>query len=117
MMKLDRFGWDTGYELFWYQAGQHFIETLQHEESLFIFWMERYVALSAMAVNDLQGRAWLDELQRSSARRILAQSLMPPAIPVLPEDDQQQISKLLSSLLYEQGSPLQKQFLQLLMRR
>lgn len=65
MTKLDRFDWHEDYELFWHHAGKHFIETLQ-EESLFIFWIERYLALSVMAVNDLQGRAWLDELQRSS---------------------------------------------------
>lgn len=116
MAKLDRFNWDQDYELFWHHAGKHFLEGLQ-EESLFIFWMERYLALSVMAVNDLQGRAWLDELQRSPARRMLAQSLMPPAIPILLQEDQQQISKLLPSLLHEQGAPLQKQFLQLLMRR
>ena len=104
------------YELFWHHAGKYFSETLKGE-SLFIFWMERYLALSEMETDDLQGRAWLDELQRSPARRMLAQSLMPPAIPILPEEDQQQISKLLPSLLHEQGAPLQKQFLQLLMHR
>lgn len=116
MTKLDRFEWDEDYELFWHHVGKHFIEGLQ-EESVFIFWMERYLALSVMAINDLQGKAWLDELQRSPSRRMLAQSLMPPEMSILPEEDQQQISRLLPSLLHEQGSPLQRQFLQLLMRR
>lgn len=116
MIKLDQFGWDANYELFWYLVGKRLVDTLTNE-SLFIFWMERYAALANMDVDDLQGAAWLKELHHSSARHMLRSMLMPSPFPVLPENDQQQILKLLPSLLYHEGSLLQKQFLMLLVKR
>ncbi len=87
------------------------------DDGLFIFWMERYLALATMDDDDLQGRGWLNELNHSSARKILARALRPPTLSVMPEDDQQKILKLLTSLLYQEGSSLQKHFLTLLITR
>lgn len=115
MHKLDQFDWDAEYEQFWYQVGRQLIDVLA-DEGLFIFWMERYLALASMEADDLQGNAWLDELRHSPARRMLMSALMPQPFPILPERDQQQIFKLLPSLLYQNASPLQKHFLQLLMK-
>jgi DNA-binding transcriptional MerR regulator len=113
MNKLDQFDWDANYELFWHFAGKHFLNTLA-DEGLFIFWIERYLALATMDADDLQGNAWLKELNYSPARHMLAQALMPMKFSVLPEKDQAQILKLLPALLYIEGSTLQKQFLRLL---
>ncbi len=112
--KLDQFDWQENYEWFWYNAGKHFIETLQ-DEGMLIFWMERYLALATMESDDLQGSAWLQELRQSPVRRMLARSLLPALPPIMPEEQQQAILKLLPTLLYEEASLLQKQFLQLLM--
>jgi DNA-binding transcriptional MerR regulator len=113
MGKLDQFDWDAEYEQFWHQVGQQLIDVLA-DEGLFIFWMERYLALANLDTDDLQGKAWLDELRHSPARRMLMRALLPQSFPILPERGQQKIFKLLPSLLYQDGSPLQKHFLQLL---
>lgn len=115
MATLDRFDWDENYELFWHHAGKHFINTLD-QESLFIFWMERYLAMATMHIDDLQGNAWLDELKNSPARKMLAKALVPHTLTVMPDDDQEKIYKLLPMLLYQHAEPLQKQFLQILRR-
>lgn len=115
MFKLDQFGWDMRYELFWHHAGKQLINTLM-DEGLFIFWMERYLALAKMDVDDLQGKSWLDELHHSPAKHMLRQALMPPKQKALPEEYQQKIIKLLSSLLYQEASSLQKHFLGVLIK-
>lgn len=114
LCELDQFDWHEDYELFWHHAGEHFIKALT-DEGLFIFWMERYLALANMAEDDLQGTAWLAELRHSPARRLIARSFMPPQVVILPEEEQQQISKLLPTLLFEYGSPMQQQFLLMLL--
>jgi DNA-binding transcriptional MerR regulator len=116
MVELDQFAWDANYELFWHHIGNHFIESLA-DEGLFIFWMERYLALATMDIDDLQGNAWLQELNYSPARQILSQAFILPNLAILPEKDQQQIIKLLLALLYQQGTPLQRHFLGLLIKR
>ncbi|MDX2075411.1 MAG: MerR family transcriptional regulator [bacterium] len=113
MFKLDQFGWDVNYELFWHHAGKQFMDMLT-DEGLFIFWIERYLALAKMDINDLQGKAWLHELYHSPAKHMLRRALMPPKQVALPEEYQQHIIKLLSSLLYQNASSLQKYFLELL---
>ena len=115
MFKLDQFGWDENYELFWHNAGKQFMDTLI-DEGLFIFWIERYLALAKMDIDDLQGKAWLHELHNSPAKHMLRQALLPPKHVALPEEYQQQIIKLLSSLLYQEASSLQKYFLGLLIK-
>ena len=115
LRQLDRFDWDNSYELFWYSVGKRFIEDLT-DEGLFVFWMERYVALKTMDADDLQAKSWLQELHHSPNRRILANALTLPVFSSLPEEDQQQIAKLLPSLLHEEGSLWQRQFLALLFR-
>lgn len=112
--KIDCYEWASGYEQFWHQIGKDFINNLEDKEGLFIFWMERYLALEKMNDDDLQAKAWLQELRYSPARKMLAGAFQPPISPFLPEKDQQQIQKLLPSLLYEQGSILQKKFLSIL---
>lgn len=115
LIKMDRYEWSNGYEEFWYQAGKHFTKNLIANERLYIFWVERYLALEGMNADDLQGRAWLQEIRHSHENRLLAQAFIPPVSSVLPEKDQDQITKLLPLLLYEQGSVLQKEFLRALL--
>jgi DNA-binding transcriptional MerR regulator len=115
LLKLDGFDWGGDYESFWHRAGQHFIETLA-EEGLFIFWMERYLALAGMAADDLQAKAWLSEFQTSPARGMIARSFTPPPVLIMPRDDQERAARLLVSLLYEHSAPLQRQFLRLILR-
>jgi DNA-binding transcriptional MerR regulator len=114
MFKLDQFDWDAKYELFWHHAGKQFINMLA-DEGLFIFWMERYLALAKMDLEDLQGKAWLQEFRHSPAKHMFKQALMPPQLSELPPDYQHHIIKLLSSLLYQEASSLQKRFLALLL--
>lgn len=115
MDKLDQFDWDENYELFWHDAALHFIRMLT-DEGLFIFWMERYLASAAMDADDLQGNLWLKEFNQSQVRPILSRVLMPPVLSVMPAEDQKHILKLLPSLLYQAASPMQKQFLGLLIK-
>lgn len=118
MLKLDQFHWYASYELFWHLTGKQLMHTLMHtNEGQFIFWMERYLALGAMDADDLQGAAWLNDLHQSPARALLMHTLMPSPVTALPVVDQRQILKLLSSLLYHEGSALQKRFLTLLIDR
>jgi DNA-binding transcriptional MerR regulator len=112
---LDQYAWDVNYPMFWQQTAQQFLELT--DEGQFIFWMERYLALETMAIDDLQGNAWLQELRYSTARRMLQQALMPPTTAIIPPKEQQQILKLLPLLLHQTGTPLQQQFLQLLVER
>ncbi len=116
MTQLDQFEWDGNYELFWHIVGKQFM-TLLTDEGAFIFWMERYLALATMEADDLQGKVWLEELRYSSMRQTLTNAFMPPMLSVLPQRDQQQILKLLPSLLYQEGAPLQQHFLRLLIKR
>ncbi len=118
MLKLDQFHWHASYEVFWHLIGKQLMHTLTHpNEGQFIFWMERYLALGAMDADDLQGAAWLNELHQSPARVLLTHTLMPTPLTSLHIDDQRQILKLLSLLLYHEGSALQKRFLTLLIDR
>ncbi len=113
LSQLDRFEWESSYEFFWYCAGRRFIEEVS-DERLLVFWLERYLALKTMAPDDLQAQSWLNELKYTAERRILANALALPMFTHLPQEDQQQIARLLPSLLHEEGSLLQKQFLALL---
>ncbi|MEO1645290.1 MAG: hypothetical protein AAFR67_08890, partial [Chloroflexota bacterium] len=83
----------------------------------FIFWMERYIALSTMDIDDLQGQQWIQELSHSPARKMLARSLTPQIFSRFPEQNQHQIIKLLPSLLFASGSPLQKRFFAVLVQK
>jgi DNA-binding transcriptional MerR regulator len=116
MGKLDTFAWGDGYEHFWHQAGRRFIDLLT-DEGLFIFWIERYLALAAMEAEDLQGNAWIQELTYSPARQMLRQSFIPLSriTPVMPAAEQERLVKLLPFLLYQGSSPLQRHFLSLLL--
>jgi DNA-binding transcriptional MerR regulator len=114
MSKLDQFGWDESYALFWHHAGQQFMDMLT-DEGLFIFWIERYLALAKMDDDDLQGNAWLIELRHSRAKHMLRRALTPPLLATLTDDYQQQIIKILTSLLYQEAVGLQKHFLALIM--
>ncbi len=114
LAKIDRYEWAQGYDLFWLQIGKHLINHLIDNESLFIFWMERYIALKDMDEDDLQGQAWLKEMQQSQARVLLASTFQPPKASLLPEKDQEQIQKLIPALLFEEASVLQKAFLKAL---
>ena len=114
--KIDTYPWTPEYELFWHQVGTHIVTNLAKKEGLFIFWMERYLALKNMDGDDLQAQAWLQELTHSQERLLLSQALSPPAMSILPERDQYQLQKMLFSMLYEEGSFSQKAFLKVLLR-
>lgn len=114
LSRIDEFTWAGDYEDFWYRASQQFIQTLQHE-SLIIVWIERYLALMTMGEDDRQAQAWLQELSRQPTRKVLVQSLMLPQVPDVLESEQDQIRKLIPALLYEGASPLQKEFLAILL--
>lgn len=113
MARLDQFEWDTNYEVFWHDAGIDLMDRLT-DEGLFTFWMERYVALATMDADDLQGATWIEEFSHSPVRQMLKYTLVPAKSSILPEKQQQKIFRLLPVLLYQYGSPLQKQFVDLL---
>ena len=117
LSKIDNYPWAKGYELFWHQAGRHLINQLLHEESTMIFWIERYLVLPEMDEDDLQAQAWLREFHQSTTPALFLQTLTPPTTDLFPEKDQQLILKMLPSLLYQQATPLQQQFLQALFSR
>ncbi|MEO1290197.1 MAG: MerR family transcriptional regulator [Chloroflexota bacterium] len=58
MPQLDQFTWDEHYEPFWHYSGKLLVDMIT-DESLFIFWMERYISLSTMDADDLQGQLWI----------------------------------------------------------
>jgi len=117
LSEIDRYDWEANYEIFWHIAGQTWLATLMQHESQLIFWLERYVALGDMDAGDLQGKAWLEELKHSPARRLLARSLQLPSAPLFPEKEQDHIRKLLPALLFQSGSTLQRQFFQLVVQQ
>lgn len=114
LTRIDDYQWTEGYDAFWHDIGHHITNHLIQHESLFIFWMERYLTLGNMAQDDLQGRAWLEEIKQSQARLLLAHLFRLPTSHLLAEKDQTQIHKLLSGLLFQEASPLQREFLKLL---
>lgn len=116
LAELDGFGWGNGYGLFWEHAGLH-LATVIPDDRLLVFWVERYLALADMDEDDRQGGAWLTELADSPAKGVLRQALTPPPAPVIAEKDQQRIVKLLPLLLYRAGSPLQRAFLRMLVKK
>ena len=116
LTKIDAYPWTAEYEVFWHQVGTHLVTNLAKQESLLIFWMERYLALKNMESDDLQTQAWLQQLDHSQERPLLSQAFSPPAMSILPERDQYQIQKMLFSMLYEEGSTPQKEFLKVLLR-
>ncbi|MGB7340544.1 MAG: MerR family transcriptional regulator [Phototrophicaceae bacterium] len=117
LSKIDRYQWTQGYEIFWHQVSQHFINNLGSNERILIFWMERYIALGAMNADDLQGNAWLRDLLNSPARLFIAQIFTPPSMAILPENEQLKIQALIPTLMFEQGSTLQKKFLSILAQK
>lgn len=114
--KLDRYEWADGYALFWHEMGQTLLQMLARDESQFIFWMERYIALGQMPPDDLQGRAWIEQIGHSRERLLIARVFSPPPSDALPEIEQQQIQKMMPLMLYQEASELQRAFLRALMR-
>lgn len=117
LSQIDRYEWPQGYEAFWHQVGHHIGTNLIAHESLFIFWMERYLALRDMEPDDLQGMAWLKEIEKEGSYLLLAQLFQPPQTTLLEQKEQEQMHKLLFAFLYEGASPLQKKFLNALRSR
>lgn len=117
LARLDRYAWAEGYDLFWHQVSRYLLAQVLHEESLFIFWLERYLALGAMDEDDLQGMAWINELAQSPVRALFAKAFRPPQIPAFAEKDQAQIQRLLPALLYQDATVLQKEFLKAILTK
>jgi len=117
LAQLDNYNWTDGYDLFWHQIGQFLVPHLTRHESHIIFWLERYLALAEMDDDDLQGQAWIAEIKGSQTRLLLSRLFRPPPIPLFDEKEQESIHKLVPALLYEEGNPLQKAFLQALIAK
>jgi len=113
--QLDTLQWSDGYDEFWHYVGQHLINHFLSHEGQIIFWLERYLAMQDMNEADLQGRSWLEEINRSGDRRILAQTFQPPIHDSLPLKEQQNIQRMIPMLIYDDASDLQKLFLQSLL--
>lgn len=114
LSQIDCYQWTAGYDVFWHQVGTHIVKHMLTQESNIILWMERYLTLEAMDEDDLQAKAWLQEFTHSPIAPLFSQSLHPPPTASFPDKEQQIIVKLLPSLLYEKGSPLQQAFLKVL---
>lgn len=117
LAQVDRYEWTEGYEAFWHQVGHHIGTNLIAYESLFIFWMERYLALGDMEADDLQGMAWLKEIEQSQSHLLLAQLFQAPQTTLLEQKEQEKMHKLVSAFLYQGASPLQKKLLKALTKR
>ncbi|MDX2137347.1 MAG: MerR family transcriptional regulator [Chloroflexota bacterium] len=114
LAKVDGYMWTEGYDQFWHEVGQVLGNIILREESQFIFWMERYLALGEMAEDDLQGLVWIQEIQQSRERLLIKRVFKPHLSAALPATEQEQIQKLIPVLLYQEASPLQKAFLRML---
>jgi DNA-binding transcriptional MerR regulator len=115
LAKVDRYSWAESYDEFWHEVGQALVKMLAREESPFILWTERYLALGDMTEDDLQGLAWIQEIQQSRERLLIRRIFTPQLPSLLPETEQEQIQKLIPLLLYQEGSALQKALLRTLL--
>lgn len=113
LAKVDEYHWSAGYVRYWQATAAHLAEA----DSLFIFWIERYLALRTMSPDDLQGSAWLRELHASPERAgIAARLFYAPLLSSFNAKEQDALRKLVLSLQLQHASPLQRQFLGLLLR-
>ncbi|MDZ4764126.1 MAG: MerR family transcriptional regulator [Chloroflexota bacterium] len=111
LARIDHYRWSAEYEAFWEQIGVQLAQRLLPDEHIFILWMERYLALAAMPLDDWQAQAWLGELHTSAASSLLARAFQLPPSSMLPPDEQSQLQRLMALMLYEHASPLQKAFI------
>ncbi|MBC7870818.1 MAG: MerR family transcriptional regulator [Chitinophagaceae bacterium] len=112
--EVDRYPQPVSYAQFWEQAGATLIQQLMPHEHQFILWMERYIALKALPLGDIQAQAWLQEFRTGSEATLLKRALNPPPSSDLPLGEQEQIQRLVPLLLYEHANPLQREFLAVL---
>ncbi|MEM9950386.1 MAG: MerR family transcriptional regulator [Chloroflexota bacterium] len=112
---VDNYEWSDGYEAFWHYASDFVVDYTRNRERIIIFWLERYFALRDMEIDDLQGQAWINEIEHSQARLMLARAFSPPPSPIFSQKDQERLVQMVPMLLFEQASPLQKVFLQKLL--
>ncbi|MEO0561964.1 MAG: hypothetical protein AAF125_07615 [Chloroflexota bacterium] len=116
LSQMDRYEWSDDYSLFWHRAMSQVAPNVVEQESAFILWLDRFLALQDMSIEDRQGQAWLQELEHSRMRLPLKRALQPPILEDLDIQEQQQIHRLFTAILLKNASPSQRAFLIALMR-
>lgn len=110
---LDRFAWSDGYSDYWQQFSHALLAQVAKHEHVLILWLERYLALAALAPDDRQAAAWMAELQDGATRRILACTVALPEIDGLPLAEQTRLRRLMPLLIQQEATPLQREFISL----
>lgn len=111
---LDNLQWSPQYADYWQQTYHLLAERIAPVERQFVFWLDRYCALNAMAEDDLQAMAWLQSLEQSSFRLVMKNCFRLPQVEYFPNMERLRIEKLLVSALFQQGNGWQQRFLRLL---
>lgn len=114
---LDSYPHAAAHADFWEAAIQEMIPRLLLYEHSLILWLERYLTLADMTLEDRQAQAWLSQLSTSSDASILGSMLNLPRLPLLPPGEQAHLQQMFSLLLYDHATPLQRAFLATLHNR
>lgn len=114
---LDRYIWPEGYDVFWDHVSRHMAMVVQGQEHQLIRWLHRFLSLASMDADDMLARAWMQQLHASPIRPMMSQLFSLPDVDELPVALQQQILQVVLMSMEASCSPLQREFMQLVLSR